>query len=361
MLSSTATFEGNTAFIRNSVNGSGGAIFIRDSTVHFSGKTDFTTNSGQLLGGAIAIVNTTMSYHGDTTFDNNTANSGGAVYATQCRLDFEGESIFIKNTAHKDGGGLLLTSESKYYLFTNAILSFTNNTAMQNGGAIKVDVSNLLVYCHETTLSSALSDCFFQFNSITSIKYEEQLDDFNVRMDFNNNTADGGNDIYGGAIDNCRLQTVDMCCDFRSSGKALDYVSPEAVYVSSDPLHICICENNDTNCDSSSITRYAYPGGKFIVSVIAFGQRNGRVSALIQADLTQHNIELDDLQAVQNINNTCTDIEYTVFSIVQQAQEDIILFAQGPCPREEGSLKRGSTAMSSWISAIKQRAYVCLQ
>ena len=395
ILSSTATFEGNTVFLRNSVNGSGGAMFVGDSTVTFSGKTNFTTNSAQLFGGAIAIVNSTVSYHGDTIFVSNTAISGGgieakdsyvsfqqnivfqnnsainggaiyaissnlstceksvfftnsatyggAVYAVQCRLNFEGENIFMKNSAFRDGGALLLTSDSKYYLLPDAITSFINNTAERTGGAITVDVSNQLVYCLETSLTSALNECFFQLNSKATIKYDRQLNDFNVRMDFNDNTAgEGGGDIYGGAVDNCGIQSIDKCCDFQSSGSVLDYItanSPETLDVSSDPLRICVCENNEANCNPSSITRQAYPGGKFIVSVIAFGQRNGRVSAVIEADLSQRNIRFDSLQYIQNTSSMCTDIEYTVFSLVEQTQEDIILHAQGPCPREGRSIE----------------------
>ena len=350
VLSVISAFFHSNSFIGNRAGSSGGAIFIADSTVHFSGKTHFTANSGQLFGGAIAIVNSTVSYRGDTTFDKNTANFGGAVYAVQCYLNFEGENVFKENTASRDGGGLLLTSDSRYYLHPNTTISFANNTAMQNGGAIKVDVSNQLVYCRETSLSFTLNECFFQLNSNTNIKFYGQLHNFNVRMNFNNNTAgDGGGDIYGGAVDNCELQSVHTeCCDFQSSGNVLDciitgdcYMAPETLDVSSDPLRICLCKNNEANCDSSSITKRAYPGGKFTVSVIALGQRNGNVSAVIQADLTQRNIEFDTFQYKQNTNNMCTDIEYTVFSSesVEPIQENITLYAQGPCPREGRSLE----------------------
>ena len=343
-----ALFPSNS-FTGNRAGSSGGAMFIADSTVQFSGKTHFTANSGQLFGGAIAIVNSTVSCRENTTFANNTANFGGAVYAVQCRLNFEGENSFIKNTASRDGGGLLLTGDSQYYLLPNTIISFANNTAVQNGGAIKVDVSNQLVYCRETSLSFTLNECFFQLNSNTRIKFYGQLHNFNARMDFNNNTAGkGGSDIYGGAVDNCRLQSVDTeCCDFQSSGDVLDCIitgncyvhTPETLDVSSDPLRICICENNATNCNSSSLTKYVYPGGKFTVSAIALGQRDGNVSAVIQAYLTQYNIEFDPLQYSENTNNMCTDIEYTVFSSVESTQENITLYAQGPCPREGRSLE----------------------
>ena len=391
----TVTFEGDTFLLRNSADGSGGAIFIGDSTVLFNGKTHFSTNSGQLLGGAIAIANSSVNYREVTTFINNTANSGGgieakdsflifqqrtvfqnnsailnggaiyaissnisiherstfvnnsatyggAVYTVLCLLNVQGDNIFMKNTALRDGGGLLLTSDSKYYLGPNVLISFESNTAERNGGAIKVDVSNLLVYCLETFLTSALNQCFFQFNSKTNIQYSRELDVLNVRMDFNNNSAgEGGNDIYGGALDNCGLQNVAKCCDFRSSGSVLDYITgnmPETLLISSDPLRICMCENNEANCNSSSLTRRAYPGGNFIVSVIAFGQRNGRVSAVVQADLIQGNIIFGSLQYIQNTSSTCTDIEYTVFSSEEETQEDITLHVQGPCPREGRSL-----------------------
>ena len=116
-----------------------------------------------------------------------------------------------------------------------------------------------------------------------------------------------------------------------------------------DPFHICICKNNLPDC---SETRYspitAYPGGTFQVPVVAVGQRNGTVPSTVQSDTKLGNnrevspstmksimkleVSLQDNQYLQTASNTCTKLNYTVFSLSTPVMID--LHAEGnPCSK----------------------------
>ena len=162
--------------------------------------------------------------------------------------------------------------------------------------------------------------CFFQ---LSDQKLSGGLD---VQFVFRNNSAkDAGSVLYGGAVDNCKLTGLDS---YRS-GEVFDklvHIEENTDHntssnISSDPLHICPCKNNIPNCSAS---RYYYgtvhPGETFQISVVAVGQRDGTVSSTVRSTATVnaidfHQVNLLDYQYLQQTNNTCTKLNYTVFSL----------------------------------------------
>ena len=75
-----------------------------------------------------------------------------------------------------------------------------------------------------------------------------------------------------------------------------------------------------------------YPGEMFQVSVVAVGQRHGTVPSRVVSIIDQgfHPGHLPDSQHLQQANNMCTKLNYTVFSLSQYVQID--LHADGsPC------------------------------
>ena len=107
--------------------------------------------------------------------------------------------------------------------------------------------------------------------------------------------------------------------------------------ISSSPFRICSCENNLPNCGKSHLPYTVYPGETFQVSVIAYGQRNGTIAAAVRSHLDipfsafYNNIErgrLQGFQYLQQANNTCTTLNYTVFS---RYRTFLVLYADGPC------------------------------
>ena len=151
-----------------------------------------------------------------------------------------------------------------------------------------------------------------------------------VRLVFKNNSADvAGSVLYGGAIDNCKLTHG---LDSHSSGEVFDmlvHIEDDNANskISSDPFHVCPCESNHTHCNQSVISGTVYPGETFMISVVAVGQRDGTVPAVIKTT-TNPDSNLLGSQYNQQANNTCTILSYTVFSMYPAHLE---LYADGPC------------------------------
>ena len=107
--------------------------------------------------------------------------------------------------------------------------------------------------------------------------------------------------------------------------------------ISSEPFRICPCENDHPDC-SKSLNYKSYtvhPGETFQISVITVGQRNGTVPKTIRGRLTWDFYSttppgnLLPLQYLQATFDTCTILNYTVFSLLDNIHLE--LYADGPC------------------------------
>ena len=337
-------FEGNTAQY-------GGAIMAaEESSIMFVNTAVFQNNTA-VYGGSIYVTVSNMSFSGLSTIYNNTANYGGGIYASNSNLELKGTVNVTANTA-VNGGGLLLTTNSKFYLLPNTAVYLIRNRAGVTGGAIEVVDSAPLVYCLDPTDFTSfniLGECFFQIqtNTNTSVGSSEILANLNTSLHFDSNYAsEGGSDVFGGTIDSCTFSHVFYCpedtCDFKSSGDVFDLISSTAipnefVDISSQPLHTCSCTTSGPNCSDSPIIRRVYPGGSLQIPVVALGQRNGSVPAVIQTSASSK-IRFRDLEYTQRINNTCANLQFTILTSVEEMQEGVELFAQGPCSQEGRSL-----------------------
>ena len=388
------TFFGETNFVDNTAGlgmGFGGGLYIEDTaTVLFNGDTFFGANSADLLGGAMLIYNSSVIFTGSVgvegsnasygaavaivqsclsvenatfqdnrgiygagiysreanltfsegaTLCNNMATLGGAIYASSSNLNFEGSSSLSQNTA-RNGGGMLLTDDSKINLFPGTKLYFRSNFAQETGGAIIVEESTPLGYCTNSNISLAQvvsSDCFFQLQNQTVI-----LSEVNTFITFENNRAvQGGGDLYGGTVDSCRLRNI-MCDGIEGcSGEVFDRVSgdeSQSLSVSSDPLRVCLCSNNTLRCGDFFTPIAAYPGQSVSVSATTIGQRDGGTAGVIRAEVLNNKVQVQDLERIQRTNGTCTNLHYTLLTSLQNTEETITLFADGPCQREGRSL-----------------------
>ena len=97
--------------------------------------------------------------------------------------------------------------------------------------------------------------------------------------------------------------------------------------ISSRPFHICPCDKRHLDCSTSLNTFSVYPGEMFHVSVVACGQRDGTVPAAVISHTDHGN--LLGFQYIQQANNNCTKLNYSLFSISHQ--ENLVLHADGPC------------------------------
>ena len=320
----------------------GGAMRARQAAISFNGTLRMLKNKAVYGAGIYAhSVGATVFFNGDTSFSNNMASYGGAIYAENSFLFFSGTTSFVANSA-LNGGGLLLSSDSTCYFQPETVVDFMGNSAKQTGGAIKVEDSNPLIYCPE---SSVLTDCFFQIVTESEIYSRSQIQGLDISISFENNTADkGGGDIHGGAIDTCNFYNIfSICfsfCDIKSSGDIFDTLTESKLDVASDPIRICYCNSNNNTCKDAqtSLNVAMYPGTTLHVPVLTLGQRDGPVPAAIQSDFSNSKIRFHDTERTQDTSDKCTDLHYTLLSASEQTQENVTLYAQGPCPRESRSL-----------------------
>ena len=322
------SFSGTNNFINNSVSGlgSGGVIWAHENTVlRCSGTNNFINNSAGIDGGVIvAYENTVLNFSGTNNFINNSAFRGGAIYTeTNTTLTFTGIIYFTNNgdTFHGytfGGGGMFLGLKSTLSILPNTTVYWENNHA-HFGGAIYVADASPLSYCTLIATYIPLEECFFQLPG------QNLSNGIDVQLVFKNNFAgDAGSMLCGGAIDNCILTGLDS----HSSGKVFDMIvhnndsdDNTTSNISSYPLSICICKNNRPDCSDSRYTfkHTVYPGETFQVSVVAVGQRDGTVPSRVISiiDQTFHPSHLPDSQHLQQANNTCTKLNYTVLSLSQ--------------------------------------------
>ena len=360
------SFTGTSNFINNSAN-RGGAIFAENTTsLSFTGTSNFINNSAN-RGGAIFAENTTsLSFTGTSNFINNSAGCGGAIHAYHILLSLTGTSNFTNNSA-KNWGGAVHLMKSTFSISRNTIVYWENNHA-RLGGAINVHDNDPLVYCIKFYTSNTKPKCFFQ---LPGQKLSHGIDTHFVFKD--NYAEDAGSVLFGGVIDHCKLTGLESY----NSGEVFDmlvHIENDSTYssISSEPFRICPCENNRPDCSKSHESYIVHPGETFHVSAVAVGQRNGKVPANVRGHLTPAGVtlvtstligNLHPLQYVQATKNTCTILNYTVFSLSDSVELE--LYADGPCStfshRLDLELDVNQTCPPGFSLSVIEQSCVCNQ
>lgn len=300
----------------------GGGIFALNCNVQIAQNTVCKDNTAD-YGGCLSLISSTVNISTDPSIEWNFANLfGGGVYAARSDLNFEQNSSFTGNSA-VFGGGILLTADSYLYLSSLTTVHFMRNSALKTGGAINIMQGNPVVLCHNIESAIPIGDCFFQIieTSCNQIQYK-------IELLFEGNTAiEGGGDIYGGSIDKCSV------CRYQTAGSHVfdQITSDRTLEISSAPLHLSMCNISD------NIPIRVYPGGVLQLFVIARGQRNGSVSAVIRADQVQGSIRISELQTTQEIKKICTAVNYSMFGL--PGTDDVFtVYTEGQCPQAQRSL-----------------------
>jgi len=291
----------------------------------FTGTSIFINNSAaDGNGGAIAAsYNVSLNFSGTSNFTGNSAADGGAIYAYNTSVSFAESTNFINNSAPAGkGGGVYLIENSKIFILPNTTVYWQHNHASLGGAIYVDDQSNPFVYCSSTHIDAKQEKCFFQLPG------QNLSNGIDAQLVFKENSADAaGSVLYGGAIDKCMLTGLESY----SSGEVFDMLfhvenDSTSSIISSDPFRICLCQNNHLDCSYSSYSVYA--GETFHISLVAVGQRNGKVPTAVISHFKDANI-LQRLQCAQETKSTCTQVNYTVFSLSKNAQLE--LYADGPC------------------------------
>ena len=258
------------------------------------------------------VVHTANSYsviylvHSNVTISNCRFedNIGTAITVADSIITFEGTNTFRNNSA-TDGGALLFSTNSYMFLQNNTHIYFINNHAEYSGGAIYVRDGDCVTD----------SPCFFQIPSVY----------VNITLNFENNTATfGGTALYGGLLNDCGMLDYDSYTP-NSTWHLFEEISglhntvSEPSTISSDPIGVCFCTNNITDCDKKWNNITVYPGQSFNISAITVGQRNGTVRGVIHADIDHGTIGLlQGSQSIQSCEN-CTKLTYRVFTLEKYA------------------------------------------
>ncbi|MDF9833653.1 autotransporter-associated beta strand protein/predicted outer membrane repeat protein [Ereboglobus sp. PH5-5] len=129
-------FDGNTAATH------GGAVYRGGNTLILTGGT-FSNNTAGTNGGAIYNTGAnTSSFLTDVVFADNTANAGGALFANSGTVVVE-RARFKGNVAASSHGGAVNASTAASVVLAD--VTFTDNTAAGNGGAIFTNRGTLTI------------------------------------------------------------------------------------------------------------------------------------------------------------------------------------------------------------------------
>ena len=321
--SASLTVNGTCTFTNNTANYIGGAMHIlKSSQVTLAGNTKFIHNSAG-YGGGMYFQNSSLAITGNTDLYNNMATNGGGVHGTMATITINGSTTFEDNYAMANGGGLSLSSTSQFILAANRTMYFINNHAEQYGGAIYV-ADDPFEYCTTFDSSTLWGQCFFQL--------QKSAGDSSVMCVIVNNTAGkAGTAVYGGMVDRCMLTSysTEPGQVFNGTFHITEQNSATTSIIASDPYQVCPCSSGQPNCSTYSISVTVYPGEIFLVRVVAVGQRYGTVPAVVKSSLEDELTKLGSLQAAQSVNNTCTALQYIIYS--SSSKETMTLTAEGPC------------------------------
>ena len=343
----TLTFSFDVTFCSNYAR-IGGAIYVDDSKLIVSGNTSFFNNVAW-YGGAINLDASQLNLSGSNLFEGNSAeyssSHGGAINSIQSDLTLNGSISFINNTATY-GGGLALSADSTMYLLpNNTNVQFERNHGKVYGGAILFK-DDPFSYCGIDSKANYFRDtCFIQFaldqychctTAYTIMHVPPTVSqDWGIQLVFESNSAvEAGSVLYGGTLDTCGFcagnEELTIGVPFLTVANLSD--SPgNASIISSDPFRVCLCNNSQPDCSQRIATYNTYPGETFSVPVVAVGQSNGIVPALINTDVQPTGVTIDDPQHIQEADKTCTTIHYTIFSTSNDSEVFLTLFAEGPC------------------------------
>lgn len=247
-------------------------------------------------------------------------NQGSGIVAYDSSLILSSTLAFTENSAYQ-GGALALYGGSYLVIENNTYIEFRGNYAGHNGGAVYTDSSERNEPLFLYKLLAQLPKCFLQ---LPDLRTESDLWSLNVTLNFTGNLArDGGDDIYGGLLDECSVspETVyDATLGFQLLHTILVYNSSISS-ISSDPWRVCLCSDGVVDCTAVFMNSTVYPGEDLSLSAIVVGQRFGAVSGSIYANfLSQNETEAttelkESWQYSQEAGpGECTNLTYSILS-----------------------------------------------
>ena len=221
---------------------------------------------------------------------------------------FSGDNIMRENQGY-NGGGMALYYGSTLTLLENAMISFEDNMAENNGGGLYVK-------------DGTSGDTFGAEDGLCYVAVDKSK---TARLHFSNNSAKtAGNDWYGGNL-YCMADNGKQGWEVIT--EITDFPANYTLDLTSDPLHVCDCSNSSIEDCINVVTTIpavdTYPGKSFPLSLLAVGHLlkvstlSGVPSAIYASLLPLHNTtgSIPDIMRVQNSARICSNFFYSVSSI----------------------------------------------
>ena len=226
------------------------------------------------------------------------SNCGIYAYGWSVLYFLDHPSRFINNTSSNNGAGMQISRS--IVLISNTEVYFINNTAHGVGGAIYVDNTIL-------EMEEIIGDCTFQ----------------NFKPVFVNNTALlAGDDVYNGRIFKCTgVETYNALQKEKTSPftQAINcsnitylqhFPTPLSVHITSTPIGVCLCNDNETDCNTRFADIQLYPGQYATLSLVTVGMCGGiSPSVLILSNTSTVEVLLDS-KGSQVTKRNCKNFTY---------------------------------------------------
>ena len=291
--SSRLVLTGSTYFLSNH-----GSVSLLNGAIEFADFLLISDNIAQKHESVFQVSDSSkVDFKGKITFVNNSGRQGGAISAYNSQLYFEGNVSFIGNLAAENGGAISL-KEGAVMNLNNAHAMFIGNVADTYGGAIYVD------------------DAAFWTRKRLKCSLNINNKESHYNVEFENNTAEiAGADLFGGWIDLCETEYDTKSSDY------LNFKTDNSV--GSHPTRVCICTNSTLNKHKAEAHIAVIPGQTFEIEAVAVGQRFGMIPASVRAESDV----INQLQKIQDTENQCTKLKFTVRS--SNRNETILLSIDG--------------------------------
>ena len=369
MLQSKVIFSGTCNLLNNS-GFAGGAIYAVDSMLEVTNAT-IAAECNQVLarGGALYIYRSRLLCKYNCTvnlFSNTAKDKGGGICAINSIIsvtsegnpDVESSVQFIRNGAG-NGGGVYLELNSQLYIFKHdkshlVNFYFIENSASTTGGAIYVRDDTFTETCLVGISLSATNKfktydgtyCFVQVISHGKIR---DFSKFTSLTFTDNNSQRSGSILYGGLLDRCTINNavkyylttpniansrhIDGVTYFRNISNFSNHTHFQPDLIDSDPVSLCFCSpSSEPDCeDQLSLPPVQIKKGEeFNISLVVVNQvKHILPQRQIHVQLKYEESGLGDGQQLQNTNNKCTNLTFSVYS--PRPTEILSIYPTGPC------------------------------
>ena len=332
---SRLNFQGNVSISFNSANESGGGIYAYLSELNFWGRTDITGNVAADQGGGIHSVDSTTSLReGSLHFVANSAIKGGGV----C-LELNAKLYVIKNVSEcAVGRNCVVRDPDQWHM-----LEFAYNSA-DYGGALFISDDTLSSTCNSIPFRAhaLIGECFFQ----TLALHPWVENELNLRNAYfiNNTARKSGNTLHGGLLDRCTVSSfaeifrIEQYTHLNPSKlDAISYflnltnIKREDLQseLSSDPVRVCFCKNNQPDCSYEPPTVFLRKGETFSVSLVAVDQVNSTIPYTNIHNSVSNEVGLGNGVSNKITHKSCTVLDYNIFS--SRSKDQLFLHPSGPC------------------------------